>query len=237
MNDLWREWLYPLGFLSSVAFCARMLVQWLSSEKKRESTVTPLFWQLSLCGNLTLMLHAFIQIQFHVALIQAGNAVISWRNLNLMLPKEKHFSLKQTMQILTGAIFLCILGFAVQGMTLSGNAAFWFRIPATPWQSHSISHISFWWHMFGCFGLALFSTRFWIQWWYAEKFCCSYFNPAFWWTSLMGEGICLIYFLYIGDPVNYIGPLFGLVPTIRNLMLIYAPHKTSKNNGIVNELE
>jgi lipid-A-disaccharide synthase len=70
-------------------------------------------------------------------------------------------------------------------------------------------------------GLALFSTRFWIQWWCAEQEKKSYLSGSFWWISLIGESLCLIYFLKIHDPVNSIGPAFGLIPYIRNLMLIY----------------
>ena len=39
MSELWREWLYPLGFISTVAFGLRMLIQWLASEVKGRSSV------------------------------------------------------------------------------------------------------------------------------------------------------------------------------------------------------
>ena len=77
MSDQWREFLYLLGFLSSAAFGLRMAVQWLHSEYLGKSVVTPIFWRLSLCGNILLALHAFIQLQFHVFLIQSGQ----WRHL------------------------------------------------------------------------------------------------------------------------------------------------------------
>lgn len=34
MNEALRELLYPLGFISSLAFTARFLIQWMESEKK-----------------------------------------------------------------------------------------------------------------------------------------------------------------------------------------------------------
>lgn len=88
MSDQWREGLYFLGFLSSLAFGLRMAFQWLYSEYLGKSTVTPTFWKLSLTGNILLAFHAFIQLQYHVFIIQVGNGFIAWRNLNLMQPSR-----------------------------------------------------------------------------------------------------------------------------------------------------
>jgi len=221
MSGDWRELLYPLGFLAAAAFSGRMLLQWLTSEVRKESTVMPLFWKLSLCGNLLLVVHSLIQVQFHVCAIQTCNAVISWRNLNLMQPVENRFSTRRTIQLMIAAICLISLTFALQGHFLIGEGNEWFRIPVAPWQSHNVVSFSTAWHLFGFVGLMLFSSRFWIQWWYAEKKQTSYLGAPFWWASLIGESICLVYFFTIGDSVNYIGPLVALVPYIRNLMLLY----------------
>ena len=221
MSDLWREWLYPLGFLSTAAFSGRMLLQWLSSEAKGRSTVMPAFWILSLIGNILLAAHSFIQIQVHVCLIQACNGVISWRNLNLMQPKDEQVSLKTTLTILTATVAAVIAAFWLQGLYLSNDASSWFRIPSTPWQNESNAAIPLSWHLLGFFGLTLFASRFWIQWWSAEKHKQSVLSGPFWWASLIGDLVCTAYFFAIGDPVNYLGPLFGLVVYTRNLMLIH----------------
>lgn len=221
MIDQWREWLYPLGFLSAIAFSSRMLLQWLTSEVKGKSTIMPAFWKLSLCGNILLALHSFIQVQFHVCLIQTCNAVISWRNLNLMQSCQYQKSLQQTLKIFIASVIIVWMVFWLNGYFFLGSSEAWFRIPSTPWQEHINHHISFTWHLIGFIGLALFSSRFWIQWWCAEKQKISYLSISFWWTSLIGEVLCLTYFFKINDPVNSIGPAFGLIPYIRNLMLIY----------------
>jgi lipid-A-disaccharide synthase-like uncharacterized protein len=214
MIDQWREWLYPLGFLSAIAFSSRVLLQWLTSEAKGKSVVMPAFWKLSLCGNILLALHAFIQVQFHVCLIQTCNAVISWRNLNLMQTQEQQITLRQTITILIASVSTVLIAF-----WLNGDA--WFRIPSIPWLDNAGLNVPFGWHLIGFFGLALFGSRFWVQWWCAEKQKTSSLNSSFWWISLTGEILCLIYFLKIHDPVNSIGPACGLIPYIRNLMLIY----------------
>lgn len=215
MIDITRELLYPLGFLSTAAFSLRMLVQWLGSESKGVSLVTPLFWQLSLLGNILLATHGFIQMQFHVFLIQVCNGFISWRNLNLMQPVDKQISTKKSLLLLLGLACLAILAFA--GQAGVQDRFQWFRIPF----DHEIdSPLHLAWHLFGFLGLALFSSRFWIQWWCAEKRQKSYLGPSFWWISLVGELITLLYFLKIKDPVNYIGPVFAMIPYIRNLILL-----------------
>lgn len=221
MSDGWRELLYPLGFLAALAFTSRMLVQWVGSEMKGKSCVTPLFWKLSLCGNVLLAVHGFIQVQFHVCAIQACHAVISWRNLNLMQAKEQQITFKRTILLILLAAFLTFMAFAWQGAYLLQEQGAWFRIPTTPWQKASSTPISMAWHLFGFAGMLLFSSRFWVQWWCSEKRRESYLGPFFWWLSLIGEGISLIYFLSIGDAVNFIGPMCAFIPYVRNLLLIY----------------
>lgn len=220
MIEHWRDWLYPLGYLSALAFTSRMLLQWLTSETKKQSVVMPAFWKLSLGGNLLLALHALIQMQFHVCVVQACNGVISWRNLNLMQPASKQVSTRRVFVLLLGSIFMVFMLFWLQATLIAQSSDTWFRIPSSPWQDNASLNISMGWHLLGFIGLVLFGSRFWIQWWYAEKHQTSYLGRAFWWTSLLGEAMCLAYFLKINDSVNFIGPAFGLIPYIRNLILI-----------------
>lgn len=232
MIDHLREILYPLGFLSAFAFGARMLLQWVKSEAKGESIVMPAFWKLSLCGNLLLLTHAFIQVQFHVCLIQTCNAVISWRNLNIMHTNANRVTTRRTIQILVVSMAMTTLGFVLQGYLFGNGVGEWFRIPATSWQINAGKQVSLFWHFLGFLGLILFNSRFWLQWWCIEKYQVSYLGSSFWWCSLIGEGLCLTYFLRIEDPVNFIGPAFGLIPYVRNLMLIYKNRKQHPSKGL-----
>lgn len=220
MTESWREFLYPLGFLASVAFGLRMLYQWMGSEAKKQSVVTPFFWKISLCGNLLLMIHGFIQIQFPVCFVQACNSVISWRNYNLMQPPDQRTTFKRTAIMMTLVAVLTFAAFIIQGY-LSPSGDEWFRIPQAPWQSNAHQKVSIAWHFLGSIGLFLFNSRYWLQWWYAEKYQKSFLGSLYWWISLIGEILCLTYFIRIDDLVNYLGPLFGLIPYVRNLMLIY----------------
>lgn len=214
MNDDWRVFLYPLGFLSTVAFGVRFIVQWIGSEIEGRSIVPRSFWQISLIGNTLLLVHSFIQLQYHVCIIQAGNAVISWRNLNLMYPPSEQVSFRSVLMLLASMLSLTTLAFAVHADSS------WFRIPTAPWQDAAQEPLSFLWHIIGFTGFALFSSRFWVQWWNAEKQHESLLGPAFWWLSLSGAICSLVYFSVIHDLVNLVGPAVGMIPYVRNLMLI-----------------
>jgi lipid-A-disaccharide synthase-like uncharacterized protein len=220
MSNGWRELPYPLGYLSAIAFGGRFLLQWLTSEIKQKSVVTRAFWQLSLAGNLLLFMHSFIQVQFHVCVVQACNAVISWRNLNLMQPTNQQLRFQTIIYFLLASVGTTALAFSVQGLFLSEGIGDWFRLPAFSGQNVPPRSLSLFWHFLGTLGVILFSSRFWVQWWCAERQKTSYLGPTFWWLSLVGGVLSLVYFVRIEDPVNIIGPLFGLLPYIRNLMLL-----------------
>lgn len=208
-----RSLLYPLGFLATLVFSARMILQWLQSEKQKKSVVTPLFWKLSLGGNALLMAHAFVQLQFPLCLIQTFSGVIAWRNLNLM--GKRPYALRTTLAIATVALLLITLAFLSQG-----NVA-WMRAPFGASAPSSL------WHAIGLSGMVLFSSRFWIQWWLAEKNQKSFLGRSFWWISLIGASLSVLYFCRLGDPVNILGYGCGLLPYARNLILSKKPLQSS----------
>ncbi len=50
-------WL-ALGFFSQFLFFSRFLVQWIATEIKKESTIPPAFWYLSVLGAIGLLVYA-----------------------------------------------------------------------------------------------------------------------------------------------------------------------------------
>lgn len=76
------------------------------------------------------------------------------------------------------------------------------------------------WLAFGYAGQALFTGRMLVQWIATEKKKQSVVPVTFWWLSLFGGLVLLIYFIRRGDPVGMLGQLFGFVVYARNLMLI-----------------
>lgn len=227
MDEL-RAILYPLGFLSSLAFGARFFIQWMQSEIKQQSVVSRAFWYLSLAGNLSLAVHSLIQVQYHVCLIQSLNAVISWRNLSLMTPNKIQPSLKQVFFYLFATAAAVTAIFTLQDIYLFGSQWDWFRTPTHQWQQTQQQSLPFAWHVIGFASYALFSSRFWIQWLESEKHQKSELGLSFWWLSISGASLSVFYFISIHDIVNIIGPVIGLIPYTRNLMLIYKKRNAMK---------
>jgi lipid-A-disaccharide synthase-like uncharacterized protein len=69
-------------------------------------------------------------------------------------------------------------------------------------------------------GQALFSMRFIVQWLASERARRSVVPVAFWYLSLGGGSLLLVYALYREDPVFVFGQAAGLVIYVRNLWLI-----------------
>lgn len=214
-----QEWLYPLGLVSTIAFTLRFLIQWLASEKAHASVVNRPFWWMSLAGNLALGLHSLIQAQFPIFIVQVINAVISCRNLNLMDAPSTHWRRRTVAAALGLSMIVGTFLFSLAGFED------WMRVPTHLFQPKSLA-ISPFWHLIGTIGVLLFASRFWLQWLQSEWKDTSTLSPAFWWISLAGALFSLAYFAKISDYINLIGPLFGMIPYIRNLMLMRQPRAT-----------
>lgn len=80
------------------------------------------------------------------------------------------------------------------------------------------------WVMIGFAGQALFMSRFVVQWWASEKAGRSVVPVAFWYFSVSGGIILLVYAIYRRDPVIISGQAFGLIVYARNLYLILTEH-------------
>lgn len=78
-----------------------------------------------------------------------------------------------------------------------------------------------WWVVIGCVGQAAFFTRFLVQWIVSERRKVSTVPEAFWYFSLAGGVILLLYALHRRDPVFVFGQSSGVFIYVRNLVLIY----------------
>ncbi|TIR12376.1 MAG: hypothetical protein E5X64_24475, partial [Mesorhizobium sp.] len=72
-----------------------------------------------------------------------------------------------------------------------------------------------------------FSMRFVVQWVASEKAKRSVVPIAFWFFSLFGGSLLLIYAIQRQDPVFIAGQALGLFIYIRNLWLIANEHKAA----------
>ncbi len=78
------------------------------------------------------------------------------------------------------------------------------------------------WVGFGLMGQLLFTGRMLVQWLTSEKHKRSIVPIAFWWMSLGGASMLLVYFIWRKDVIGIIGQSTGWFIYARNLHLIYA---------------
>jgi lipid-A-disaccharide synthase-like uncharacterized protein len=73
-----------VGFLGQGFFFSRFLVQWIASERRKESVVPLAFWYLSLLGGGLLLTYAIYRRDPVFILGQAFGFVVYLRNLYLI---------------------------------------------------------------------------------------------------------------------------------------------------------
>lgn len=94
-------------------------------------------------------------------------------------------------------------------------------MPAVMTWFHVNSQIELAWVVFGLLAQLMFTGRFIIQWLASEKAKKSVVPVAFWYFSLLGGLMLLMYAIHRGDPVFILGQSLGVLIYSRNLWLIY----------------
>jgi lipid-A-disaccharide synthase-like uncharacterized protein len=89
------------------------------------------------------------------------------------------------------------------------------------------SPIGFAWVALGLLGQVLFTGRMVLQWLTSEHARRSVVPVGFWWMSLAGASMLLVYFIWRRDIVGVLGQSAGWVIYARNLWLIYHPPPSS----------
>ena len=94
---------------------------------------------------------------------------------------------------------------------------------------NNLSYSEFLWVAFGTAGQLIFFSRWIIQWFFSEKLKVSHIPLAFWWCSLFGGLITLIYAHHIGSFPFMLAQAIGIIVYSRNLILINK-RKNEKNS-------
>lgn len=81
------------------------------------------------------------------------------------------------------------------------------------------------WVILGFVAQAFFTARFLVQWLASERARKSVIPVAFWWCSIGGGLLLLVYALYRRDPVFIAGQAFGVFVYLRNLYFVLRDRK------------
>jgi lipid-A-disaccharide synthase-like uncharacterized protein len=73
-----------VGLLGQAMFSSRFLIQWIASERKKQSVMPTAFWWFSLAGGLCLLSYATFRGDPIFILGQSAGMVVYFRNLVLL---------------------------------------------------------------------------------------------------------------------------------------------------------
>ncbi|HLF17651.1 MAG TPA: lipid-A-disaccharide synthase N-terminal domain-containing protein [Candidatus Omnitrophota bacterium] len=92
--------------------------------------------------------------------------------------------------------------------------------------------IATWLLVLGFTGQIIFGSRFLIQWICSEIKKESHIPIAFWYLSLCGGCLLLVYALFRKDPVFILGQSTGIIVYTRNLILISRKRNLSQEKNV-----
>ena len=190
-----------IGWIGISCFFTRFLIQWIASERAGEPVTPQIFWWISLAGAILMIGYS---LERGDPIFLAGYLVtlaIYIRNLWIFYRPQGALGPMAVSLMATAAWALLVILGLVTWRPADNEAVVWLGIGGT--------------------GQALWSSRFVVQWMLSERKAQSHLPEAFWWISLIGNSLLLLYALHLGDPVWIAGLALGPFVQIRNLMIIY----------------
>lgn len=207
---------YTIGFLAQAFFSARILIQWVLSEKAKTSVSPGIYWVLSVFGSYLLFIYGWCRDDFSIILGQVTSYYIYIWNLNEKGIWKKLPVIFRLILFVTPIIAVSVL---VHDFPKFFNN--FFRNEEVP----------LWLLLFGSAGQIIFTLRFIYQWYYSYRRRKSILPVGFWLISLTGSAIIVSYGIFRMDPVLILGQSGGFIAYIRNI-IIESRNKREKRNHL-----
>ncbi len=199
------QWIiYTIGFTAQFLFSARLLVQWLQSEKSKRIVTPSLFWKLSLLASFLLFVYGYLRDDFAIMLGQSLTYFIYIRNLHLQRQWQKSPRWFRWFLLLF-PIFIVAYAYNNGKYDL--------------YELFNNKAIPFWLLLLGVIAQIVFTLRFVYQWLYSEKHKTSHLPVGFWILSVLGALLIITYAVFRKDPVLLLGHGSGLIIYVRNIFI------------------
>jgi lipid-A-disaccharide synthase-like uncharacterized protein len=196
---------YTIGFIAQALFSARLLLQWIASEKQKKVLTPSNFWKVSLFASFLLFVYGYLRSDFSIMLGQALTYFIYIRNMQLQGEWKKMSPwLQLFLYIFPVMLFIYSYNnniYDVQKLFFNDKIPLWLLV-------------------LGSTAQVTFTLRFVYQWVYSERIKKSVLPLGFWLLSFAGAVLILIYAILRKDPVLFVGHLAGSVIYVRNMVLI-----------------
>lgn len=199
-----NSWVFAIGFLAQIFFSARILYQWIVSEKAGKVLSPLAFWIMSILGSYLLFIYGVLRNDFAIILGQFISYYIYLWNLDIQDNWKKLNIIIRTILIITpiAAIAIMLRDVSQFSETFLNN-----------------SNVPLWLLIFGSTGQIIFALRFVYQFFYSAVHHQSILPLGFWIISLAGSSIITTYAIFRLDPVLILGQSFGFIAYIRNIMI------------------
>lgn len=196
---------FAIGFLAQLMFSARLISQWLLSEKAKKVETPVLFWKLSLLASILLFTYGYLREDLAIMLGQFLVYGVYWRNLSLQGEWAKRnifFKILIVLFPILIGVYITFLGQLQWKDVFKGEF-----LPA-------------WLIALGILAQIVYTSRFFYQWYYSEKHQESSLPMGFWILSLSGSALLLTYGIFRKDPVLISAHFFGGIIYIRDIYLL-----------------
>jgi lipid-A-disaccharide synthase-like uncharacterized protein len=198
--------LYGLGFFAQSLFGARILVQWIKSEREGRVVSPTIFWILSLMASFLFLIYGLLRHDIVILLGQTISFYIYIRNLQLKgFWKNIPVALRWLITPMPFVLFLWI--------GLTDPQSFQTILNKSDFSDRII--------IIGTIGQLLLNFRYLYQWYYSEKANESLLPLGFWLISAMASVLVVFYALQRLDPVLLVSQSMGFVAYSRNIYLCF----------------
>lgn len=200
------DWIiFGIGFLAQLLFSARLVTQWVLSEKSQKVETPVVFWKLSLLGAILLFLYGYLRHDLAIMLGQFLIYAVYIRNLKLQGEwKKSRWIFK---------VLVIVFPFVVAWYLLFYDNLEWSSFLKG-------ENLTYWLIGLGVFAQIVYTSRFFYQWYHAEATQKSSLPKGFWILSLMGSSLLLTYGIFRNDPVLILAHFFGGAIYIRELYIL-----------------
>lgn len=195
---------YAIGFVAQAFFSARILIQWILSERARRVVSPSLYWICSIIGSILLFSYGWLRDDFSIILGQLISYYIYIWNLKAKGVWSNVASLFRFV-----IFFFPLTALLMMLCDLPGFVNNFFHNDAV-----SLPLL-----LFGSAGQIIFTVRFIYQWYYSFKRHESILPVGFWVISLIGSGMIVAYGIFRLDIVLILGQSVGFVAYSRNIII------------------
>lgn len=200
---------FAIGLLAQFFFTARILIQWIRSERSHRIESPTLFWVFSVIGSVLLFVYGWMRNDFSIIFGEFLSFYIYLWNLKSKGLYE-HLSLR--MPILLPLSWML----ALMPVLLLIHIAT--HLESFHGQFLQNSEVPLFALIWGTMGQFIYKMRFVYQWYYSYRHHQSSLPVSFWWMAVVGSFMIILYGIYRTDIILILGQ-FGIVASFRNIII------------------